>query len=111
VLPQDLGIPIVPYAKLGLSGGYWRAFGADGTTSAGGKSGKGFTTGFSYSLGAAFLLDVLDRQTASSAEEGSGINHTYLFAELWGMELSGFGSSKAMRLTDRTFATGLAFEF
>jgi hypothetical protein len=111
VLATDLGIPIVPYAKAGIGAGYWRAYGADGTTTVNNKSAKGVSFGPSYAVGAAFLLDFLDRTTAASADEASGINNTYLFGEFWGAELSNFGSTKAMHVGDRTFALGLAFEF
>ncbi len=111
VLATDLGIPIVPYAKAGIGAGYWRAYGADGTTTVNNKSGKGVSFGPSYAVGGALLLDFLDRTTAASADEASGINNTYIFGEFWGAELSNFGSTKAMHVGDRTFALGLAFEF
>mgnify|MGYP000848225712 FL=1 len=110
-LATDLGIPIGPYAKAGIGAGYWRAYGADGTTTVNNKSGKGVSFGPSYAVGGALLLDFLDRTTAASADEASGINNTYIFGEFWGAELSNFGSTKAMHVGDRTFALGLAFEF
>jgi hypothetical protein len=111
VLATDFGIPIVPYAKAGIGAGYWRAYGADGTTTVNNKSAKGVSFGPSYAVGGALLLDFLDRTTAASADEASGINNTYIFGEFWGAELSNFGSAKAMHVGDRTFALGLAFEF
>jgi hypothetical protein len=110
-LPRELRIPVVPYGKAGVGWAGWRASGPNGTASASGAEGKGQSWGTHFAAGVALQLDVFERSAARGLDEATGINHTYLFGEYYWSNLDGFGSNKALRVGDRTFAFGLAFEF
>ena len=111
VLARDYGIPVVPYGKLGLGYALW--WSSDGGTTAreDGVLARGVSYGPQYGLGLMFLLDVLDPQTARDADNSIGINNSYIFGELYGSDLSGFGSKDHMNVGANTWALGLAVEF
>ncbi len=110
VLPRDLKIPLVPYAKLGVGYGMW--WSSDGKQSAevDGKKGRGASYGLTYALGAMFLLDVLDEDDAVSADGLTGINNSYIFAEWFRPQLDGFGSSKVLDIGSSSWLLGIALE-
>lgn len=110
VLPRELKVPLVPYAKLGLGYGLW--WSSDGQRSATyqGKSGRGASYGLTYALGAMFLLDVLDEDDAASADGLTGINNSYIFAEWFRPQLDGFGSNKVLDLSSSSWLLGIALE-
>jgi hypothetical protein len=117
VLMREAKIPFVPYVKGGLGLAPWRASNEEGTSSGYDPnrgvylSGEGTTIGYHLAGGIAFQLDVLDAQTARNFDTGFGVNHSYIFAEYMRMGLTGLAQSTSMRLSDTTWATGLAFEF
>ena len=111
VLPRELGIPIVPYAKLGLGTALWWSSDGGETAYADDVKGSGISYGPQYALGGMFLLDILDRQTARDADVSLGINHSYLFGEWYGSDLDAFGSNKRMNVGANTWFVGLAIEF
>jgi hypothetical protein len=111
VLPRELGIPIVPYAKLGLGTALWWSSDGGQTAYAGDVKGTGISYGPQYAIGGMFLLDILDQQTARDADVSLGINHSYLFGEWYGSELDAFGSNKRLNVGANTWAVGLAIEF
>ena len=110
-LARDFGIPLVPYGKLGLGYALWWA--SDGGTTArnDGVLGRGVSYGPQYGVGLMFLLDELDPQTARDADNSLGINNSYIFGELYGSDLSGFGAKNRMNVGANTWAVGLAIEF
>ncbi len=111
VLARDYGIPLVPYGKLGVGYALW--WSSDGGTTAreDGVLARGVSYGPQYGLGLMFLLDELDPQTARDADNSIGINNSYIFGELYGSDLSGFGSKDRMNVGANTWALGLAIEF
>jgi hypothetical protein len=111
VLPREFGIPIVPYAKLGLGTAFWWSTDGGETAYAGNVKGTGISYGPQYALGGMFLLDVLDQTTARDADVSLGINNSYLFAEWYGSELDAFGSNKRLNVGANTWVVGLAIEF
>jgi hypothetical protein len=111
VLMRDFGVPLVPYAKLGMGYALWWASDGGSTSRQNGVLGKGFSYGPQYALGGMFLLDILDQQTARDADNGLGINHSYFFAEWYGSELDAFGSKNRMNVGTNTWILGLAIEF
>lgn len=111
VLSRELGVPIVPYAKLGLGTAFWWSSDGGETAYAGDVKGSGFSYGPQYAIGGMFLLDILDRQTARDADVSLGINHSYLFGEWYGSELDAFSSNKRLNAGAHTWAVGLAIEF
>lgn len=111
VFAREFGIPLVPYAKLGMGTALWWASDGGKTAYAGDVEGKGISFGPQYALGGMFLLDVLDQQTARDADVSLGINNSYLFGEWYGSELDAFGSDKRMNVGANTWMVGLAIEF
>ena len=111
VFMREAGIPLVPYAKLGMGYALWWASDGGTTSTQNGVVGKGVSYGPQYALGGMFLLDILDQQTARDADNGLGINNSYVFGEWYGSELDAFGSSKRMNVGANTWVVGLAIEF
>jgi len=111
VLAREFGIPIVPYAKLGLGTALWWSSDGGETAYAGNVKGSGLSYGPQYALGGMFLLDILDKQTARDADVSLGINNSYLFGEWYGSELDAFGSNKRLNAGANTWVVGLAIEF
>jgi len=111
VLAREIGIPLVPYAKLGLGTALWWSADGGKTAYAGDVKGTGISYGPQYALGGMFLLDVLDRQTARDADVSLGINNSYVFGEWYGSELDAFGSNKVLNAGANTWVVGLAIEF
>jgi hypothetical protein len=112
VLWRDLGFPLVPYGKLGVGLGLWRASNAIGIArSEDGARGRGATLGTHMALGLAFALNRLDHGAAKNMDAAVGINNTYVYAEYYWLNLNGFGRSDALRVGTNTWAAGLAFEF
>jgi len=108
-----LDIPLVPYVKAGLSYSMWRITDANGDTarSESGQAGKGGTPGWQAAAGIALLLDFIDPASARALDAETGVNHTYVFAEVARYEASGLGRKKALHLGDTTWVVGLMFEF
>jgi hypothetical protein len=113
-------IPFVPYFKIGLAYYVWwiengggflsiSQYPPPGSTNS--DSGFGGTWGWVMNPGGAFLLDVLDPSAAKVIDAELGINHTYLFCEFHYADISGFGASNKMNLSDMTLNAGIAFEF
>ncbi|MFZ5889643.1 MAG: MXAN_2562 family outer membrane beta-barrel protein [Myxococcota bacterium] len=111
VVTRETVIPLVPYAKLGLGYALWRADDQDETSRVDGKLGRGASYGYHFALGGMFLLDFLDRQDAKAADAAIGLNHSYLFAEWFKSDLSGFGSKDKLQVGTSTWTVGLALEF
>lgn len=120
-----LGVPIVPYLKLGINWYVWWVLGAgetasyswtgsDGSTHT--EKGRGGTLGWQITPGIAFRLDGLDKKAARNFDNEIGINHTYLFVEMLWAFVDHFGNNDHMNLSTDTFAKatvlgGLGFEF
>ena len=113
-------IPFVPYFKAGLAYYAWWIENGGGFLSIAkwtnpdtGKTDSGFggTWGFVLNPGGAFLLDVIDPSAARTLDAELGINHTYLFCELHYANVTGFGASDRLNLSDLTLNAGLSFEF
>ena len=111
VLMRVVGVPFVPYAKLGLGYALWWASDGGNTATQDGVSGKGISYGVQYALGGMLLLDFLDQQTARDADNSLGINHSYFFGEWYGSELDAFGSKSRLNVGANTWVLGLAIEF
>jgi hypothetical protein len=111
VLARELNVPIVPYAKLGIGYALWWASDGGVTSRENGVLGRGVSYGPQYAIGAMFLLDELDQQTARDADNSLGINHSYIFGELYNSNLSGFGSNSRLDVGTSSWVLGLALEF
>lgn len=117
VLQKRLGIPFIPYAKLGGVYAIWWMRDAEDniakwTNTAGTTvEALGATGGWQGTVGLRFLLDVLEPGAARSFDIEMGVNHSYLFAEYRKLALNDFGSTKSLNLSDGIFAFGLAFDY
>lgn len=104
------GIPFCPYAKLGFGYALWWSKDGEETASAAGEEGKDTSYGITYALGLAFRLDWMDPADAASADAAIGINHSAIFGEYFGSDLSGFGSNDVMNVGTNTFVFGVMLE-
>jgi hypothetical protein len=111
-LAQRYKVPLVPYFKIGLAYYIWWITNGSGSTSQfGNQGGYGGTFGFVLHPGLSFLLDVIDPTAARTMDAELGINHTYLFIEMNYANITGFGASNKLDLSDLTYNAGIAFEF
>ncbi len=108
---RGAGVPLVPYGKLGLGYGIWRASTTGGTSESNGVAGKGSSWGTNVALGLAFALDALDRGATRNMDNAIGINNTYVYAEYYWLSLNGLGGQKALHVGSASWVAGLAFEF
>lgn len=107
VLARRVGIPLVPYGKLGLAHAFWWVDdGIDTSETDDGVVGKDTSTGTQAAVGAMFLLDVIEDTAARALDAEMGINNSYVFFE-WSM--SNFGGDQ-MNVGSNNWVTGLAFE-
>lgn len=112
VLWREAGIPLVPYAKLGLGVAYWRASNTLGTSHYEGVSGVGSSVGSQLAFGLGLNLNVLDEYAARTFDESAGVNSTYFFAEWSRSDLNGLWfQQNALRVGGTYWTFGLAFEF
>ncbi len=105
---RDIGVPLVPYAKLGFAYAFWWVYDGIGiATNDAGTKAKDTSTGIQAALGCMFLLDVLEPSAARTADSDTGVNNSYLFFE-WAV--SDYGRDSQMNVGANTWVTGLAFE-
>ena len=120
-LDDEYGIPVVPYARAGLSYYVWWVSLAngkfaeactDGSMTAGCTTTKGLggSLGVQGSIGLAIRAERIDASAAMSMRQ-SGIQHAGIYGELSAASVSGFGSDKKLSVGDRTWFAGVEFEF
>jgi hypothetical protein len=122
-LASELGVPLVPFFKVGLNWYVWWVLDGGGDTAVytddDGKSHKanGGTLGWQINPGIAIELDSLDRMSARTFDNEVGVNHSYLFFEYVYAQVEGYGRDGYMYLSptnlgnNGTFMIGLALEF
>jgi len=101
VLARELGIPLVITGKLGLDSFFWRS------RRGGSAQGSGRSLGLRWGVMFALELDFIEPRAARRLDEDWGINHSYLFVELYGSLL---GTSIPMR-DAFTWSAGLGLTF
>jgi hypothetical protein len=112
VLWREVGIPVVPYAKLGLGIAYWRASNTLGTSHFQGVSGLGSSAGSQLALGVGFNLNVFDEYAARNFDQAAGVNNTYFFGEWSRSDFNGLWFQQdPLRVGGTYWTFGLAFEF
>lgn len=101
-------VPLAPYGRATLERYNWWITGATGSWSK-----EGATNGWSVTGGLGFLLDFLDPTLARELDQDSGVNHTYVFAEITKSRIDDFGSSSSWDLSDEklSLSFGLSFVF
>ena len=110
-LARQTPVPLVPYGKAGLASALWWVKDGDSTADYEGVIGKGRSDGWMLALGLMLDLGFIDLSAARQMDAESGINHSYLFAELMSLRLDGFGSGNTMEVGSDTWLAGIAFEF
>jgi hypothetical protein len=106
-------VPIVPYAKLGLSYYTWwvtRGTGALATTRTG-KNALGGTPGWQASLGVSVRVDAIDPEASKNLSVELGIEHVGVFFELTHADVSGLWMSNKLYVGDTYWSAGVNFEF
>jgi len=99
-LARKLHVPLIVTGKFGYRWGFWWA-GSGEQDEADGNSG-----GIAWGVQAALDLDVFDLRATRVMDEEWGINHSYLFFEIYGSKTSG---KDALPIGDTTWAAGLGF--
>jgi len=109
---RELGVPLVPYAKVGLGYALWRASNTLGTSNTGGVSGEGHSIGSHLAIGIGLNLNPFDEYAAKTFDDSLGVNNSYLFGEWTREDLSGLGLQRnPLRVGGTSWTFGLAFEF
>jgi hypothetical protein len=109
---RELGVPLVPYGKVGVGYALWRASNTLGTSHAQGVVGIGHSLGTHVALGLALNLNPFDEYAAKTFDDSLGVNGTYIFAEWTREDLDGLGLQPApLRVGGTSWTFGLAFEF
>jgi hypothetical protein len=111
-LARRTPIPIVFAAKAGLAQALWWTSDEPRNSPAyDGTKGRGRSYGYYYGAGAMFDFGFLDSTRSKRLDAFLGINNIYFFGEFYALELSGFGGDSAMmRVGDRSWVLGLAFD-
>lgn len=100
-------VPVVPYAKAGLDYFFWWSQGGGKVSSAGGRQGKGGTSGYHGSLGLALNLDWIE----ASGEGRRVFQNCYFFGEYSMIKANDFGNQKKLNMSAKQFSFGLSFDF
>ena len=106
-------VPLVPFAKAGVSYYLWWIDKGNGDTAETMQNGKarGGTWGWQASLGLALRLGFLDPDAQGKLDSDFGVQHTTLFGEVLTASIDGFGDDQRLRLGDLTWLLGLGFVF
>ncbi len=113
LLADRFKVPLVPYAKAGVSYGFWWTRNGQGNVPVDdeGERGAGGVWGFQLNGGMMLRLDFIERGTAKKLDQTTGINHTYVFGEFQYSQLDNFGIGNSISVGDATWFAGLAIEF
>jgi hypothetical protein len=92
---------------------WWITKGSGGTATFQGDSGSGATNGYTFGGGVALLLNAIDKSLAAEMDRDTGINQTFLYAEVLRSKIDDFGADDSMRLSPdgAAYAFGLLFVF
>lgn len=96
---RKLGVPLIFTGKLGYSWINWA------TETGGADRASGWSLGFMYAAQLGLDLDTFDKSAARILDEEWGINHSFLFLELFGFE----ANDDSLDLSDFTWTAGLGF--
>jgi hypothetical protein len=108
-LVDNTVVPLAPYAKLGFGWAFWWSEIGGEVDEVDGDKARGTSIGYQGALGLAIALDWLDAESSSSFDAMSGVNHSYIFGELYMSSLDGFGGDQ-LQLGTTTWFVGIAME-
>ena len=100
-LARKLKVPFIFTGKLGYEWAHWS------TDSGGRNDADGWSVGLTWAAQVALDLDFFEPSAARRMDEEWGINHTFLFFEVYGLE----PSSQSLPLSGTQWAIGLGFTF
>lgn len=103
VLARELNIPFLVTGKLGMDFVFWSS--STGET----DEGSGIAMGLRWGIQLALELDWFDRAAARALDEEWGINHSFVFGELFGSTASDQFTSGQVEFGDVSWAIGLGF--
>lgn len=120
-LDDEYGIPLVPYARVGVAYYVWWVVAPNGDFASTCKDGTdtmgcakttaaGASLGVVGSVGLAIRAERIDMAAARSMRE-SGIEHAGFYGEYSVGKVDGFGSEKKLSVGDSTWFAGVDFEF
>ena len=110
-LDDGYGIPVVPYARVGLAYYAWWITAPDGGfANVMGNKARGASLGIQGSIGIAIRAERIDAEAARSMR-ASGIYHAGFYGEFQAAKVDGFGSSSKLAVGDSTWFAGIDFEF
>lgn len=112
-LAVDAGVPLVPYAKLGVGYALWWTDNGRGSLSRNRDTRaplRGASNGLVWALGGMLLLDAFDEVAAADLDSTSGINHSYVYLEWFNSDLDPSDDPKRLQVGVNTWMTGLALE-
>jgi hypothetical protein len=98
-LPRKLGIPFILTGKLGYTWMHWS------TETGGSDAASGWSLGYQWAGQFALDLDSFDLAAARVMDEEWGINHSFLFLEIFGFEPLG----DSLDLGGTSWTAGLGF--
>ncbi len=105
-----LGIPLVPYGKVGLVAMPWWTSKGGNLEFADGMRGAGTKFGYSFTGGVSLMLDFLEPRMAKDFSTDVGVSHSYIFGEYIYEEVNSFGKA-GLDLSSRHFMFGFALDF
>lgn len=100
-LARYLDVPFVFFGKIGLDYVLWD------TNTGESDDASGASPGLRWGVGLALELDFLEPDSARTLDEEWGINHAFIFGELYGSNAGG----DSLPVGDTTIAVGLGFTF
>ncbi len=100
-LARKLSVPFVFTGKIGYQWAHWSA--QDGSA----KATTGWSVGLRWAAQVALDLDTFDRKAARGMDEEWGINHSFLFFELFGFK----PSARSLPIGATAWTAGLGFIF
>lgn len=121
-LDDRYGIPVIPYAKAGLSYYVWwvrrpdggLAFVQDDPTcieDCEGDKARGATLGYQATAGLLVRMERIDKNAGRALRTEMGIEHAGFFIEGVMAKVDGLGQSNRLRVGDTTWFAGINFEF
>jgi|GEM_PF-1667151 len=117
-LDTQIGVPLVPYVRGGLSYYLWWTRNpagdtAEATDTDSGETvrGSGGSLGFQATVGLALRLERIDVEAGTNLRDELGIEHASFFFEGTLAEVDGFGDDSRLSVGDVNWAAGMSFEF
>ncbi len=116
IFDDEMGIPLVPYARAGLGYYLWWAKAPSDELSVAmscptcSDKAIGGTIGIVAAAGLAIRAERIDADAARSMQD-SGLEHAGFYAEVEGSWISGFGNKTKLSVGDLTWFGGISFEF